>query len=66
MLSIDATVLVTFTIVWILVIVLSRVFFKPVGRVLGERAARLEKAKNETEATLAGYEEDLRKIEERL
>jgi F-type H+-transporting ATPase subunit b len=62
----DATVLITFAIVWILVIVLSRVFFKPIGRVLGERAARLEKARTETEATLAGCEEDLRKIEERL
>lgn len=62
----DATVLVTFAVVWILVLVLSRVFFKPVGRVLGQRAARLEKARTETETTLAGYEEDLHKIEERL
>ncbi|HYA48109.1 MAG TPA: hypothetical protein VEG35_00295 [Burkholderiales bacterium] len=66
MLSIDASVLITFAVVWLLVIVLSRVFFKPLGRVLGERADRLEKAKRETDATLAGYEEDLRKIEERL
>lgn len=62
----DATVLVTFAVVWILVLVLSRVFFKPVGRVLDQRAARLEKARTETETALAGYEEDLRKIEERL
>jgi len=66
MLSIDATILVTFALVWILVIVLSRVFFKPVGRVLGERAARLEKAKAETEKALAATEQDIKRIEDSL
>ncbi len=62
----DATVLVTFALVWILVLVLSRVFFKPVRRILDERASRIEKAKEETEKTLAAYERDLRQIEEGL
>lgn len=62
----DATVLVTFALVWILVIVLSRVFFKPVGRILGERASRLDKAKEETDKMLAAYEQDLKRIEENL
>lgn len=62
----DATVLITFALVWILVLVLSRVFFKPVGRIIGERASRIEKAKAETEKTLAAYEQDLRRIEEGL
>jgi F0F1-type ATP synthase membrane subunit b/b' len=66
MLSIDATVLVTFAVVWILVLILSRVFFKPMNRILGERTAGLERARIETETTLAGCEEDLRRIEERL
>jgi F-type H+-transporting ATPase subunit b len=66
MLSIDATILVTFALVWILVIVLSRVFFKPVSRVLGERAARLEKAKAETEKALAATEQDIKRIEDSL
>ncbi|MGD1010012.1 MAG: ATP synthase F0 subunit B [Candidatus Aminicenantales bacterium] len=66
MLSINATVFVTFALVWILVLVLSRVFFKPVRRVLDERASRIEKAKAETEKTLAAYEQDLRRIEEGL
>jgi F-type H+-transporting ATPase subunit b len=62
----DATVFVTFALVWILVLVLSRVFFKPVRRILDERASRIEKAKAETEKTLAAYEQDLRRIEDGL
>ena len=48
----DATVFVTFAILCVLVLVLSRVFFKPVGRVLDERAAGLDRAKAETERAL--------------
>jgi F0F1-type ATP synthase membrane subunit b/b' len=66
MLSINATVFVTFALVWILVLVLSRVFFKPVRHILDERASRIEKAKAETEKTLAAYEQDLRRIEDGL
>jgi F-type H+-transporting ATPase subunit b len=62
----DASVLVTFALVWILVLVLSKVFFKPVSRIVGERTAGIEQAKAETEKTLAAYEEDLRRIEEKL
>ena len=62
----DATVLITFVLVWVLVIVLSRVFFKPIQRILDERASRIEKANAETEKTLAAYEQDLRRIEEGL
>ena len=62
----DATVLITFALVWILVLILSRVFFKPVERILGERASRIEKAKAEAETALAATEEDLRLVEDRL
>jgi len=62
----DATVLVTFALVWILVLVLSRVFFKPVSRIISERQLRIDKAKEETEKTLAAYEQDLKRIEEGL
>jgi F-type H+-transporting ATPase subunit b len=62
----DATVLITFALVWVLVIILSRVFFKPVGRILADRQARLDQAKAETDKALAAAEEDLRRIEERL
>ena len=36
MLDIDATVLVTFILVWILVLVLTRVFFKPLKKVMDD------------------------------
>lgn len=66
MLDIDATILVTFVLVWILVVVLSRVFFKPVSRIIGERTARIEKAKDETEKALAACEQDIKRIEDSL
>jgi len=62
----DATVLVTFVLVWLLVLILSRTFFKPVGRVLAERQARLDRAKAETDQALAAAQDDLRRIEDRL
>jgi F-type H+-transporting ATPase subunit b len=62
----DATVLITFALVWILALILARVFFKPVGRILAERQARLDQAKAETDQALAAAQEDLRRIEERL
>jgi F-type H+-transporting ATPase subunit b len=62
----DATVLITFALVWVLVLILSRVFFKPVGRILAERQARLDEARAEADKALAAAQEDLRRIEERL
>ena len=62
----DATVLVTFVLVWILVIVLSRVFFKPVGRILDERASGLDKDKSAAAQAMDAYGQDLRRIEAEL
>ncbi len=62
----DATVIVTFVLVWVLVLILSRVFFKPVGRILAERQARLDQAKAETDRALAAAQEDLQRIEDRM
>jgi len=66
MLSIDASLIVVFVLVWILVLVLSRVFFKPVIRVMRERETRIAKDKDETRQALEAYAEDLRRIEEGL
>jgi F-type H+-transporting ATPase subunit b len=66
MLQIDATVLVVFAIVWILVIILSRIFFKPVLRILDERAARIARDKAGAGGALKAYEEDLKRIEDGL
>jgi F-type H+-transporting ATPase subunit b len=66
MLSINATVLVVFAIVWILVLILTRIFFKPILRVLDERAARIAKDKEGAESARAAYEADLKRIEDGL
>lgn len=66
MLSINATVLVVFAIVWILVLILTRIFFKPILRVLDERAARIAKDKEAAEGARQAYEADLKRIEDGL
>jgi F-type H+-transporting ATPase subunit b len=66
MLTVDATALIVFAVVWILVIVLTRVFFKPLLRVLDERAARIARDKAAAAGSLESYESDLRRIEEGL
>jgi F-type H+-transporting ATPase subunit b len=66
MLSINVTFIVVFAIVWVLVLVLTRVFFKPILRILDERAARLAKDKTAAGEALKSYEDDIRRIEEGL
>jgi F-type H+-transporting ATPase subunit b len=66
MLSINATALVVFAIVWILVLILSRIFFKPILRVLDERAGRNAKDKEAAEAAREAAEADLKRIENGL
>lgn len=66
MLSIDATALIVFAVVWILVVILTRVFFKPILRVLDERAARIARDKEAAAGSREAYEGDLRRVEEGL
>lgn len=66
MLSIDATVIVVFALVWILVVILSRIFFKPILKVLDERAERVARDKAAAAESQEAYERDLRRVEEGL
>jgi len=66
MLSINATALVVFAVVWILVIVLTRIFFKPILRILDERAGRIAKDKAAADEARKAYEADLKRIEDGL
>ena len=66
MLSINATAIVVFVVVWILVLILTRVFFKPILRILDERSGRIAKDKAAADEALAAYNQDLRRIEEGL
>ncbi len=66
MLSINATAIVVFLVVWILVLVLTRIFFKPILRILDERSGRIAREKAAASAALEAYEKDLRRVEEGL
>ena len=66
MLSIDLTFAVIFLLVWVLVLILSRVFFKPVGRMMEERRSRSRENKEAARKALDALTQDLRKIEESL
>jgi F-type H+-transporting ATPase subunit b len=66
MLSINATALVVFAVVWILVLILTRIFFKPILRILDERAARIAKDKAAADVAQQTYEDDLKRIEDGL
>lgn len=66
MLQIDATAIVVFAVVWILVLVLGRIFFKPMGRILDARAGRIARDQAAASEALEAYGRDLRRIEEGL
>ncbi len=66
MLSIDITFAVVFLLVWVFVIILSRVYFKPVGRMMKERGSRLQENKEAAQKAFDALTRDLRKIEESL
>jgi F-type H+-transporting ATPase subunit b len=66
MLSIDATALVIFALVWVLVIILTRVFFKPLSRILDKRQAQLNRDREEAARALEAYERELQRVEEAL
>jgi F-type H+-transporting ATPase subunit b len=66
MLSIDLTFAVIFLLVWVFVLILSRVFFKPVGRMMEERGSRSRENKEAARKALDAYAQGLRKIEEDL
>ncbi len=63
MLSIDLSVLVIFAIVWILVLVLTKVYFKPLRRVMGERDEKVQQDQSVTQQALEKYDDALEKIE---
>jgi len=63
MLEIDATVLVTFVLVWILVIILTRVFFKPLRKVMDERETRLRGDMSAAQASMDESARQLREVE---
>ncbi len=66
MLELDASALVVFAIVWVVVLILSKIFFKPILRILDERAERIAKDKAAAESARQAAAADLKRIEDGL
>lgn len=66
MLELDASALVVFAIVWVVVLILSKIFFKPILRILDERADRIARDKAAAEGARQAYDADLKRIEDGL
>lgn len=64
MLSIDISLVVVFIIVWILVVVLTKLFFKPVRKVMNQRDDDINQNLKAGEIASGEYERTIRKIEE--
>ncbi len=66
MLSIDVGLIVISAIVWILVFVLNKVYFKPVSRIMGERDSKVQQDRSAAQEALEKYEKNLTRIEGEL
>ena len=63
MLQIDATFLVIFAIIWILLFVLTRVFWNPMTRLVKDREVQVQGDNDAARKGLDGYEQSLQEIE---
>jgi F-type H+-transporting ATPase subunit b len=61
-LKIDLTFLVTFFIIWILVFVLSRIFFRPMTKIMQDRDAQIQGDKASLQNDMDARERSLEKI----
>jgi F-type H+-transporting ATPase subunit b len=66
MLQVDLSAIVVFAIVWILVLVLTKVFFKPIQGVVRKREEGLRQDREAGERAQTEYETSLQKIEDDL
>jgi F-type H+-transporting ATPase subunit b len=63
MLDLDASVLMVFALIWILMVILNRLFFRPVGKVIGERETKIERDNREIERLSKDLEIKTQRIE---
>ena len=66
MLSIDISAIVVFAIVWMLLALLNKVFFKPLRKVMGERETQITGDRNAGQNALEEYDAALLEIEEKI
>lgn len=63
MLSVDATVIVVFIIIWLLLAVLTKIFFNPVRKVMSDRDSEIQGNLEVVSKATAEYEQTLQNIE---
>jgi F-type H+-transporting ATPase subunit b len=66
MIDIDASFIAIFIIVWVLVFVLSRLFFNPLRKIMEERDAKVKGRREAFQESTEVYEKTVYEIEERL
>lgn len=66
MLNIDTSLIVVFLIVWVLIAALTRIFFNPLRKIMGERKAKLEENRKAADKAVESFEETSVQIEEQL
>ena len=66
MLSIDLSLIVVFLVVWILLAVLTRIFFNPLRKIMRSRQDQLDQDKRAAETALESFEEESLRVEEKL
>ena len=66
MLSLDANLVVVFAVVWILVFVLSKIFFNPVRRMRDRRESGIAADRSARQRALESYEKSVAQIESAL
>ena len=66
MLDLDSSVLMVFALIWILMVILNRLFFRPVGKVIQERESKIEQDNQEIERLTADLEAKTQRIESML
>jgi F-type H+-transporting ATPase subunit b len=66
MLAVDATLLIVFFIVWILLFLLKKVFFNPLRNILAAREENIENNLKAIEKAKTQYDTNLQKIEDSL
>jgi len=66
MIDIDASFIAIFIIVWIVVFVLSRLFFNPLRKIMEEREAKVKGRQEAFQESTEVYEKTICEIEERL
>jgi len=66
MIKIDASLIFVFLIVWILVFVLSRIFFRPLRKLMQERENKVQGNKEVFQKAMEAFEQTASEIEKRI